>query len=907
MKRLLIIRLLVLLLLLSIVVVITSQTIQLQHTRIETNEEKNVLHSLIVNGRVNKYHVRSSVTSNSKQFLIQMKQRSYWKKVEQLLGIQIHSEQFIPPNTFVLYETEDTLASRLRQSEEDVSKYIQWIGYMEGGYKTNLKFPKKHKRMITPEDKIIIDLVVTLVAPRAPQVIQSVTNSLHKYKMKNVVTFEEYNGGSRIGIKVDSSVVHRVIDILKVLEEVHWIERTLPSIPLNHATNIIIQSNGTIPSNEQDQKPIWKHGITGSGEIVAVADTGLDWNSNCFFFDPDHEPKLNRISEQHRKIYGYYFEPGEGDFEDDVYGHGTHVCGALAGSLPNNELEEHNPIGKYSGVAKDARIFFQDIQVTDTNYLSIPTNIYDKIFGQAYEHGIRIHSNSWGQVSNYDCVFDCKCIRYTDDEDGKAGTPVSNELCISKYGMECCKVSNIYGLLSHEIDRFTHDHEDMVIVFPSGNTGQYTTHGTVSSPATSKNCIAVGASNTLTNGFVDSTNYLDYSEILQENGLESTVQCCDKGIFECCPQMIQQEYLRQSAVYNNNNMADFSSRAPTLDGRLKPDIVAPGFVVISANSNGYMDDYQCGAKMGNNSTTLGVMAGTSMSVPVVSGACALIRNYYKSIKLYDNPSGPLVKATLIHSGTDQSGYVSNGKHRVKIPVSPNLFNGFGVVSLSSVLRFEDSQFELYTYDRVQIGEGDFHEYYFEVLDNSAASIKATMTWYDPPASIAAKQVLVNDIDLYIQYNTTNSERILVFGNDVTSGDRVNTVEQVKLIEIPPAAQIRIVVKGVAISQAQNYALVVTGTHIRKSQEPMIYTRSCGSFQCPNDNSCCHNMAGDLKEQCYSTVTHHCIPDTYRMSWNNCLCAKSDGCCNNVCYDQNVYKCVNGQVQLKFGTFSNSKV
>ena len=78
-------------------------------------------------------------------------------------------------------------------------------------------------------------------------------------------------------------------------------------------------------------------------------------------------------------------------------------------------------------------------------------------------------------------------------------------------------------------------------------------------------------------------------------------------------------------------ISSFSSVGPTLDGRMKPDITAPGEYIVSSFSN---SDYV----VNNNSTAIsrgekilidgvnyywGTMRGTSMSAPVVSGTLAL--------------------------------------------------------------------------------------------------------------------------------------------------------------------------------------------------------------------------------------------------------------------------------------------
>jgi serine protease AprX len=62
------------------------------------------------------------------------------------------------------------------------------------------------------------------------------------------------------------------------------------------------------------------------------------------------------------------------------------------------------------------------------------------------------------------------------------------------------------------------------------------------------------------------------------------------------------------ALFENDSIADFSSRGPTSDGRIKPEICAPGSGVMTMDRN----DVIKGA------------GGTSLATPLVSSACALI-------------------------------------------------------------------------------------------------------------------------------------------------------------------------------------------------------------------------------------------------------------------------------------------
>jgi hypothetical protein len=88
--------------------------------------------------------------------------------------------------------------------------------------------------------------------------------------------------------------------------------------------------------------------------------------------------------------------------------------------------------------------------------------------------------------------------------------------------------------------------QEMVILFAAGNDGTDT--ATIGAPATAKNVIAVGAS---------------------ENVRPTWTDGCGDGPTEA-----------DSA----QDIADFSSRGPTSDGRIKPDLVAPGTHIQGAAS-----------------------------------------------------------------------------------------------------------------------------------------------------------------------------------------------------------------------------------------------------------------------------------------------------------------------------------
>ncbi|HRI78583.1 MAG TPA: S8 family serine peptidase [Cyclobacteriaceae bacterium] len=85
-------------------------------------------------------------------------------------------------------------------------------------------------------------------------------------------------------------------------------------------------------------------------------------------------------------------------------------------------------------------------------------------------------------------------------------------------------------------------------------------------------------------------------------------------------------------------MTNFSSWGPTDDGRIKPDIVAPGLQVFSTTA-GSTTEYQ-------------KFDGTSMATPAVTGTLALLQQLYKSLNSGNYMKSATLKALAIHSARE---------------------------------------------------------------------------------------------------------------------------------------------------------------------------------------------------------------------------------------------------------------
>ncbi|HWJ02470.1 MAG TPA: S8 family serine peptidase, partial [Verrucomicrobiae bacterium] len=73
---------------------------------------------------------------------------------------------------------------------------------------------------------------------------------------------------------------------------------------------------------------------------------------------------------------------------------------------------------------------------------------------------------------------------------------------------------------------------------------------------------------------------------------------------------------------DDDQVADFSSRGPTIDGLSKPDILSPGVNIVSLRSpNSYLDKLNKANRVAGNYFSL---SGTSMATPICAGTVALM-------------------------------------------------------------------------------------------------------------------------------------------------------------------------------------------------------------------------------------------------------------------------------------------
>ncbi|HKV39523.1 MAG TPA: S8 family serine peptidase, partial [Blastocatellia bacterium] len=264
--------------------------------------------------------------------------------------------------------------------------------------------------------------------------------------------------------------------------------------------------------------------------------------------------------------------------------------------------------------------------------------------------------------------------------------------------------SEEYDLRVRDADPSQPGNQETVICFAAGNGGP----GTIGNPGTAKNVLSVGATESPRAGGDDGCGVTDD----QSNNAES--------------------------------MAFFSSSGPVNDGRIKPDIVAPGTHIQGAASQNPNFDGSgvCG---GANSpyfpagqTLYTWSSGTSHSTPQVAGAAALARQFFINNGISD-PSAALIKALLLNTTSYVTGAGGN---------LPQASQGWGLLDLDRAFDDTPKVFVNQT-DRFTESGQDF-VMTGEVKDPTRP-FRVTLAWTDAPGfSLFAPWI--NNLDLEVTVN-----------------------------------------------------------------------------------------------------------------------------------------------------------
>ncbi|RJU89126.1 MAG: hypothetical protein DWC02_00470 [Candidatus Poseidoniales archaeon] len=314
-----------------------------------------------------------------------------------------------------------------------------------------------------------------------------------------------------------------------------------------------------------------------------------------------------------------------------------------------------------------------------------------------------------------------------------------------------------YTADSRSLDVFVHDNPDFLPLFSAGDDpGQNASR--VMSPSTAKNVLSIGASTTDPSGSV----------------------------------------------------ANFSARGYSLDGRVKPDLVAPGVSICSgrAEEASIPSGSSCGVGSHSNGNDMYMsLSGSSQATAVAGGSVSLIREFIREQVGISSPTSSLLKAASINGAID-----------LGTPNIPNAEEGWGQISVSNTVIPSYNGNDLQTfYDNSRTLSAGFSTLYQFDVDPSSG-IDITLAWNDVAGSANTAQSesrLVNDLNLVLTApdGTVFKGNVMQNGVSIPNGvhDDLNNVERIKISPSSalPAGkwQLKVMHSG---GLDQSYSVVLTG-------------------------------------------------------------------------------------------------
>lgn len=532
-------------------------------------------------------------------------------------------------------------------------------------------------------------------------------------------------------IRVSSTIDDPVLGDLALLPEVDRVEEFVPPRIFNDSARRLLGIDGPLPAaGGAPGSPLVAQ--DGSGQIVAVADTGID---------DQHKDFAGRILKQVAR--------GRPNDASDPHGHGTHVAGSVLGDGTESG-------GQIKGAAPKAQLFFQSLLDADGGLGGLPVDLND-LFQEAYDAGARIHNNSWG-----------------------------------------ADLGSTYTLNSEEVDEFVREHPDMLVVIAAGNAGKaaspkksaagFVDWLSISSPASCKNALTVGASRS------DRTDGAFSANTWGEKWASD---------FPLPP------IAGKTISGDPQGLAAFSSRGPTNDRRIKPDLVAPGTDIASARSSLAPDANFWG--LHPTFPKYAFDGGTSMAAPLAAGCAALVRQYYVDVRKIE-PSAALLKATLINSTT----WLTGEDAIAPSAGTPNYHQGHGRIDMRNAIpNSARPQLALQIVDTWKAAgqalkvTGERRRYQL-VLPAGVPELRICLAYSDAPA-----RGLQNNVCLMLNHLPSGKKWL---GNEslpdaLTLPDPDNNVEVVRLTNPDPGRYLIQVFAANMLKPPQDFALVVTGDSV----------------------------------------------------------------------------------------------
>lgn len=251
-------------------------------------------------------------------------------------------------------------------------------------------------------------------------------------------------------------------------------------------------------------------------------------------------------------------------------------------------------------------------------------------------------------------------------------------------------------------------------------------------------------------------------------------------------------------------MSSFSSWGPSDDGRIKPDISMKGVNVRSTLST--------------SDTATGLMSGTSMASPGITGVVLLLQQYYN--QLYNNyMKAATVKGLILHTADEAGQYIG-----------PDYEFGWGLVNAQkSAVAIRDKNGSTSASKSVieELNLANNSTFTKTVTAGGTNPLKISISWTDPQAPTnnsgtvdPTTKYLVNDLDIKVVKDGITYYPWKLQGMaapyDSASNNSTNDVDNFERVDINNPSgtyTISVMHKGTLSGGNQNFSLIVTSDNL----------------------------------------------------------------------------------------------
>ncbi len=294
-----------------------------------------------------------------------------------------------------------------------------------------------------------------------------------------------------------------------------------------------------------------------------------------------------------------------------------------------------------------------------------------------------------------------------------------------------------YDALVRDAQPGTGGNQEISIFFAAGNAGS--SSNTIGSPGNAKNVVTVGAAENYRPTWTDGCN-------VTPSGADSA-----------------------------QDIAYFSSRGPTDDTRVKPDLVAPGTHIQGAASQdpGYDGTGVCDQYHPAGQTLYASSSGTSHSTPAAAGAASLIYRYYEENFGGQSPSPAMLKAYLINAASHLTGDDADD-------TLPSNNQGYGAINLGTAF----DGVPRIVVDQSETFAASGEDYELEgMVANSAQPFRVTLAWTDAPGPTIGN-AYVNNLDLEVTIGGQTYKGNVFSGAASTTGGNADPRNNVESVFLP---------------------------------------------------------------------------------------------------------------------------